>query len=160
MGSRDTAAAKHLTLSHNKAPIAPRRQYPGFHMQLAISGGTTTVDVGSFTLDRPDMERSDLSEFLEDSPLPTGTTIGNLPKATIKSLICPSDEPKMINQGKEGPTSYQCNGHIFQDGKGLSQAFISTHDGASMTLMLSENVRNDSIAKVSNVHNWWDGPPC
>ena len=67
--------------------------------------------------------------------------------AYIKLLVCPSDPPDVVNAGPSTAPWPTCNGYIFQDGQGLSQDFITSHDGTSMTLMLSENVRTDYVSQ-------------
>ena len=136
------------------------QQYPGFHMRLPASQQHCSRCQLDGLFDAQHRAERHLESLEEQHPItPPSSTTSSSQSYDLKVLICPSDAPHAVNTSVPyGPTSYTCNGFIFQDGRGVSQAFISSHDGTSMTLMLAENVRTDSVANVSNAHNWWDAP--
>jgi prepilin-type N-terminal cleavage/methylation domain-containing protein/prepilin-type processing-associated H-X9-DG protein len=153
-------AGRRITCSSNLHNLAiasqsyesTRRQFPGWHMKL----GTSALDVGWLVYLLPNLERADVwNQWKLATALPNSGA-GSAPAVYLKVLGCPSDPPASITAGVNGPNSYTCNGLVFIDQsqsppqKGLSLDYVSSHDGASMTLMLSENLQADKA------HNWWD----
>ena len=124
------------------------------------AASNTVLDVDWMVYLMPNIEQSDIWNLWKNS---TNHPPPVLPPVLHRAMISKCSSARAMHYAVNtsvpyGPTSYTCNGFIFQDGRGVSQAFISSHDGTSMTLMLAENVRTDSVANVSNAHNWWDAP--
>jgi hypothetical protein len=91
----------------------------------------------------PQIERSDLWQSWKQ---------GNPRKVPIREMICPSDPPEKSGT-EDGWNSYAVNTRICEDGVGLSLTYISSKDGASATLLVSENLR------TKKPHTWWDTDP-
>ena len=143
-----------------------RRSFPGLHMQIRNANwpSTTTFPTGNAVIDTswmtyllPYIERTDIWS-LWNSAFTTGAA---LPAAYIKVFVCPSDPPDTVNTGVDGPSAYQANAFVFRDdyigvanatftlapaNKGLSVDSISSKDGTSQTLMISENQRSFVIS--------------
>jgi hypothetical protein len=116
---------------------AAAKFFPGYHQKV----DKTQIDAGWPVFLLPYMDRKDVWKVWSN---------GNQVKLYIKYFGCPSDPPDVINQGVDGPSSYQANGFLFRDGQGMSLDYVITHKGAGTTLLLSENLRRDKA------HNWWD----
>ncbi|MGO8690783.1 MAG: DUF1559 domain-containing protein [Thermoguttaceae bacterium] len=133
--------------------------FPGF--ENTVNGQTLSWAIMLL----PYMERTDLWNLYKGTaPVSTGTA-SNVPN--LQLFICPSDPP---TGATNGPSSYTANGWVFQDGtnsnyQGLSQSGI--RDGASMTLMISENLQLYSTTSGGTVsggtaahsHSWADTTP-
>ena len=66
----------------------------------------------------------------------------------LKLLICPSDPP---GESDTAPLAFLVNTEIFRDTeKGRTLGYISDHDGATTTLLFSENL----LGAVSGKRNW------
>ena len=163
-----------------------KRSFPGFHMQIRPQGwvpGNSCVDTSWMTYLLPYFERTDIWNLWNYNPTPSNGIQSTPTAAYLRMLVCPSDPPDSINAGADGPTAYQANGFVFRDdylvsngtsysaNKGLSINSISSKDGTSQTLMISENLRNFALSNSSATggnlpsrpggtkeHNWWGYP--
>ena len=103
MSSREQA--RRITCTSNISQItlaacnyeAACKTFPGYHLEV----GTGQIDVGWEACLLPFLDRKDVWKQL---------STGNQTKVYIKYIVCPSDPPDTINQGIDGPSSYQANG--------------------------------------------------
>jgi len=118
-------------------------EFPGFMHNIASDPANPAGrDVFWVVPLFPDLENKKLWDLWND---PAATP----PEVFIKILTCPSDPPESSNPG-DTPCAYVCNTHIFVDRSldtttnrpksGISLDYLSSHDGATTTLMLSEKL--------------------
>ena len=116
-----------------------QRLFPGFQMPMTAGAGTASASWGTSLL--PYLDRGDIWKAITAA---TGGTLANPP--VVQVFICPDDTSfSLAGSAPKNQSSYTANGWVLQDGnnpgfQGLSLDGIL--DGASMTLMLSENLEN------------------
>ena len=135
---------------------AARQAFPCYRM--SVSGGTGT-DYGTWeAFLTPNLDRSDLWKAISG---------GSAATAVMQVFICPDDTPYSTSgTPPKNQSSYTANGWVFQDGASVSGqpgfqglSLDGIIDGASMTLMLSENLEfytNTAGTIQSMTHAWPD----
>ena len=136
-----------LTLAIQQYESA-KRELPGYVNRLAPDGGGQPVACSWIVPLFPYLERSDLYRRWRS---------GSPTAVYLRLMTCPSDPPAstaagsaplsyVVNCGLPGDEDTQADGLFFNhdvDGKPVTTSFVyvSDHDGASTTLMLSENIQ-------------------
>ena len=137
-----------------------KRVYPGsLNLVTNLNSASNPTKMGWAGMLLSYVERDDMWKQIQQ-----GNT-ANFQKA-VKIFPCPSDPPDTM-VGQVGPCAYVANQWVFGDPTGQnkvngtvippprSQDFISSNDGTSTTLLLSENMRSDPN-HTTWAHNWWD----
>lgn len=144
-------------------------QFPGYRNRIGLPGSNSYV-VGSWVVPiLAHLERADLYRNWQN-----GTTTG----VYLKILVCPSDPPDTMNatwlsyvvnsgrpdeNGLEPTSSPQANGVFFNHDVTISATsrpptmsldYLSQHDGAATTLMVSENIDATLWENYSNSSAW------
>ena len=120
-----------------------QRLFPGFQMSLAGTGTGSMASWGTFLL--PNLDRTDVWRLVSGGGLVTSAGSGNAPLLPV--FVCPDDtaynQPAVASGHQYSQSSYAANGWVFQDGSNAAFQGLSLDgivDGASVTLMLSENL--------------------
>ena len=109
----------------------------------------------------PNLDRSDLWQKIKTGGSPSGTYLA--------LWVCPTDPP-VNTVTYPGTSAYVANGLVLRDNiTGLTTPpqtldYVSSNDGTSTTLMLSENTQAPPTAAFNNgamakAHNWYDTNP-
>jgi type II secretory pathway pseudopilin PulG len=93
-----------------------------------------------------------LLPYLECNDLWQNWQSGVTEKEYLELTVCQSDPPPRQSR-PDGPSAYIINTKVCKDGTGLSLDYITSHDGATCTLLLSENLR------INKAHTWSDTDP-
>jgi prepilin-type N-terminal cleavage/methylation domain-containing protein len=149
---------KNITLAMTGFESA-RKCYPGYlnAMPALPSGGNPTYTAVSWVVPLlPFMDRKDLYELIQKqiSTSAAGTALPLDLGVTLSLLICPSDPPDsagernpwlayVVNRGRNGWNSNAevgvCFNQFLPGTAKVSTDYVSSHDGTSTTLLLSES---------------------
>ena len=158
------AAGRLHSCKNNQAQISKalmayetaHQAYPGWRNSVTTNSGAKVV-VAWPAMILPNLERGDL----------WGNLKGGLPYmgTYLRIFSCPSDPPDTTTG--VGPSAYTANGLILRDPTlnpplpPQSQDYVTSADGTSYTLLLSENTRVPPTAALASgatakAHNWYD----
>ncbi len=164
-------AARRATCLNNQKQISlamlnfesSRKHFPGYRSTMSAGGNNLSVSWVVSLL--PFVDRKDLYERWQSSVAATGAA----PSATsLGILLCPSDQPDssgpgtawlayVVNRGRNGWNNSPAVGVCFDQvvtvanpsPSKVSLDYISSHDGASTTLLVAESLQN-SLGAVNS----------